>query len=147
MAFQRFADNIDVPNRKEVAWGTNPGGYNPQFNSYTLKAGAAVAPYRIVKFGADPLHAIQGAAAGDTTIGIAMGPVAAAAEDFLMVCLTGIGKVEAGGTFAAGDRLTTDSVGRAVVSSAATDNVIGIALDNGSLAAIVAVNVAPSFHG
>jgi len=148
MAVQRSTDNIDVPNRNEVPWATSPSGYNPQLDDLSFKAGAAISPYRIVKFGSDSLHVIQGAAATDTTIGINQCPQAAATEDQVMVALQGIGKVELGGTVVRGDLLTSDSVGRALASLAVpTDRVIGVALDSGGTGTVIRVSITPSKNG
>ena len=148
MAAQSFADNIDVPNRSEVAWGTHPGGYKGQGNLFTLKAGATVNPYRAVKFGADTAHVIQGAAATDTTIGICQSPQAAATEGYVMLAMFGLAKMELGGTVVAGDLLSSDSVGRGVVSLAApTDRVIAVALASGGTGTVIDVVVSQSKNG
>lgn len=149
MATQRSTDNIDVPNRREVAWGVAPGGYQPQGDLFTLKAGAVVNPYRAVKFGADTAHVIQGAAATDTTIGISQAPQAAAAEDYVMIAMFGLAKMEVGAAgVTAGDLLTSDTVGRAVTSLAApTDRVIGVALQTGTVGQIIDVVISQSKNG
>lgn len=148
MAVQAFADNIDVPNRSEVAWGTHPGGYKGQGNLFTLKAGATVNPYRAVKFGADTAHVIQGAAATDTTIGVSQSPQAATTEGYVMLAMFGLAKIECGGSVTAGDLLTSDSVGRGVTSLAApTDRVIGIALATGTTGSIIDMVVSQSKNG
>ena len=148
MATQRSTDNIDVPNRRVTAWSQAPGGYDPAPYIFTYKAGAAVGAYRIVKFGSDDLHVIQGAAATDTTIGINQSPQAAATEENVMVALQGIGQVELGGTVVRGDLLSSDSVGRAVASLAApTDRVIGIALLSGGSGTVIPVSISPSKNG
>lgn len=148
MAVQRSTDNIDIPNRREVAWSPGPGGYNVQLDDFAYKAGAAVSPYRAVMFGADDLHVIQSAAATDKTIGINQSPQAAAAEDYVMIAFQGLGKVELGGTVARGDLLSSDAVGRAVASLAApTDRVIGVALASGVIGDIVRVSISQSKNG
>ena len=148
MAVQRSTDNIDVPNRNEVPWAVAPSGYNAQIDDLSYKAGAAVSPYRIVKFGTDSLHVIQGAAATDTTIGINQSPQAAAAEDQVMIAFSGLGKVELGGTVVRGALLTSDSVGRALASLAVpTDRVICVALDSGGTGTVIRVSISPSKNG
>lgn len=148
MATQRSTDNIDVPNRRDTSYALAPGGYAPQTNRFDFKAGAAVSAYRIVKFGSDDQHVIQGAAATDTTIGINQAPQAAATEDYVMVALQGLGQVELGGTVVRGDLLTSDSVGRAVASLVApTDRVIGVALASGTVGQFIAVSISPSKNG
>ena len=71
------------------------------------RAGAAVAIHRIVKLGADDDHVLVGAAVGDGLVGVSQnaGPVA---EDAVRVMVTGISKIEAGGTVARGARVTTE---------------------------------------
>lgn len=149
MATQRSTDNIDVPNRREVAWGLAPSGYNPQADDHSgYIANATVNAYRIVKFDTSDSLVIQGAAATDTTIGINQSPQAASAGQAVMLALQGVGKVELGGTVTRGDLLSTDSVGRAVVSLAApTDRVIGVALQSGAIGDIIRVSISPSKNG
>ena len=147
MATQRSTDNIDVPNRSNTAWATYPSGYNGAGYNQAFIAGATVNPYRIVKFSASGV-VIQGAAATDTTIGINQSPQAANATEQTMIALLGLAQVELGGNVARGDLLTTDTVGRAVVSLAApTDRVIGVALESGSSGAFVPVLISQSKNG
>ena len=99
-----------------------------------FKAGAAVAAYRIVKFGADDDHAIQGAAVGDALFGVGDELGADAAEDSLDVTVDGIAEVEFGGTITRGGLVTSDSVGKAVAAAPATgvnNRVVGIAWVSG----------------
>lgn len=146
MAFQRSTDNIDVPNRRQNAWADSPNGYDAQGLRQDFLAGATVNAYRIVKFSGTSV--IQGAAAADTLIGINQSPQAAASGDQTMICLIGMGQVECGGVVAAGDLLTSDTVGRAVVSLAApTDRVIGVALAAGTLGTVIPCVIAPSKNG
>lgn len=148
MAAQRSTDNIDIPNRREVAWATAPSGYNPQMDDLSYVANATVNPYRIVKFDTADNLVIQGAAATDTTIGINQSPQAALVNQQVMLAFQGVGKVELGGSVTRGDLLTSDSVGRAVTSLAApTDRVIGVALQSGVLGDIVRVSITPSKNG
>lgn len=148
MAVQRSTDNIDVPNRANVTWSVAPGSYNPQMDDMAYKAEATVNPYRIVKFGTSSLFVIQGAAASDTTIAINQSPQAANANDPVLLAFTGLGLIELGGTVVRGDLLTSDTVGRGVVSLAApTDRVIGVALDSGGTGAVIRVLISPSKNG
>lgn len=147
MATQRSTDNIDVPNRRVTAWADSPNGYDAMGLNQSYVAGATVNAYRIVKFSAANT-VIQGAAATDTTVGINQSPQAALSGDQTMICLIGMGQVECGGVVAAGDLLTSDTVGRAVVSLAApTDRVIGVALAAGTLGAVIPCVIAPSKNG
>lgn len=147
MATQRSTDNIDVPNRRDTSWGLAPNSYSPAAYNMSYLAGAAISPYRIVKFSASGV-VIQGAAAADTIIGINQSPQAAVANDQVMIALTGLGQVECGGTVVRGDLLTTDSVGRAVVSLAApTDRTIGVALESGSTGTVIPVAISQAKNG
>lgn len=148
MATQRSTDNIDIPNRREVAWGVAPSGYAPGIFDMGYVANATVNAYRIVKFDGTTGKVIQGAAATDTTIGINQSPQLALVNQPVMVQHLGLGKVELGGTVAAGDLLSSDSVGRAVASLAApTDRVIGVALGAGGTGTVIPVLIVPSKNG
>lgn len=96
-----------------------------------FKAGAAIAKHRIVKFGADDSHVIQGAAATDALFGVADSLGAAAAEDRVDVQLAGVVTVDFGGTVTRGGLVTSDATGQAVAaapSAGVNNRVIGIAL-------------------
>lgn len=148
MAVQRSTNNIDIPNRRDAAWGLVPGGYNGQLDEFTPIAGATVNAYRAVKPGASAGFVIQGAAAADALIGVNQSPQAALVNQPIMLAVTGVGKIEVGATpVAAGDFLTTDTVGRAVPSVTATDRVVGYALEAGAAAAIIRLVIVPHFHG
>jgi len=82
-----------------------------------VKAGAAVVKHRIVKFGADDDHMVQGAAATDLLMAVADELGASAAEKRLDVVVAGIADVEYGGTVTRGDPLTSDAVGKAIKST------------------------------
>ena len=106
-----------------------------------------ISPYRIVKFGADDDHVIQGAAATDSLIGVIDQPrVAAAAEERVDVIHNGIADVEFGGTITRGGLVTSDTTGRAVAAApgAGTNNdVIGRALMSGVIGDIGKVLIDP----
>ena len=93
--------------------------------SYTAEA--AVAAYRIVKLGA------------------------AVANDRIDIVRSGISEVEYGGTIAAGDLLTADASGRAIVATAGAGTnvrVIGVAEVAGVLGDIGSLLIDPgSFQG
>lgn len=113
----------------------------------TLKAGAAITKNRIVKFGADDNHVIQGAAATDALIGVADRLGAAAAEDQVDVHLSGVVEVEFGGTVTRGGLLTSDANGKAVAAAPApgvNNAVIGRAVVSGVAGDIGSVLLAPS---
>lgn len=96
----------------------------------TFRAGAAIAPFRIVKMtGADQVGPSTGAT--DTMVGINddVAPVTGENVDIVMLGLT---FVEAGAAFAANARLTSDATGRAVAAAPAAgtnNNCVGFAVD------------------
>lgn len=111
-----------------------------------FNAGAPVAPYRIVKFGASDQEAIQAAAATDNSIGLSDQLGAAKAGDPLDVIRSGLGEVEFGGNVTRGDWLTADADGKAVTASPATGatvQVIGRAEVSGVDGDIGSVHIAP----
>jgi hypothetical protein len=97
---------------------------DPKYKQYV--AAAAIAPYRIVVPGATAGTVQQAAAASGKSFGVSwdVGPVTGERLD---VCHSGIHLVEAGAAFAAGDPLTSDAQGRAVLANTAGQRVIGIA--------------------
>lgn len=114
-------------------------------------AEAAIAAYRIVKFGAADGGVLQAAAATDKAVGVTDRLAAAVAGDRVDVTRTGIAEVEYGGTVAAGDLLTADASGRAIVATAAAAanvRVIGVAEVAGVVGDIGSMLIAPgSFQG
>lgn len=114
-------------------------------------AEAAIAAYRIVKFGAADGGILQSAAAADKHVGVIDRMPAAVAGDRVDVIRSGIAEVEYGGTVAAGDLLTSDASGRAVVATAsagANVRVVGVAEVAGVVGDIGSMLVQPcSFQG
>lgn len=114
-------------------------------------AEAAIAAYRIVKFGAADGGILQSAAAADKHVGVIDRMPAAVAGDRLDVTRSGIAEVEYGGTVAAGDLLTADASGRAIaVTAGAGTNVrvIGVAEVAGVVSDIGSMLIIPgSFQG
>lgn len=108
----------------------------------TFKAGAAIAARRIVKFGADDEHVIQGAASSDCLIGVMPRFAAAVAEDRVDITIAGIKEVELGGSVTRGDRLTSDSVGRGVAATGG-NSYVGVAFASGVSGDIVPCLVCP----
>lgn len=105
-------------------------------------ADAAIAPYRIAKFGAADGNVAQGAAATDLLIGVVGRVAVAAAGDRVDVSRSGIREVEYGGAVARGDQLTSDANGKAItaaptaganVRTIGTAEVSGVLGDIGSL--------------
>ena len=117
--------------------------------SYTAEA--AIAAYRIVKFGAADGGVLQASAAADKLIGVTDRLAAAVANDRIDIVRSGISEVEYGGTIAAGDLLTADASGRAIVATAGAGTnvrVIGVAEVAGVLGDIGSLLIDPgSFQG
>jgi hypothetical protein len=113
----------------------NPG----LIKSFTSEA--AIAAYRIVKFGTSDGAVLQAAAVGDSLIGVT-GQVAGDAGKRVDVILSDTAEVEYGGNVTRGDWLTSDASGRAVSAAPAAgvnNNVIGRAMVSGVLGDIGAV--------
>lgn len=112
----------------------------------TFVAEAAVAAYRIVKFGTSDANVVQAAAVSDALVGVS-GLVAGDLGKRVDIIMSDIAEIEYGGTVTRGDWLTTDASGRAVVSAPAAgtnNNVIGRALVSGVLGDIGSCLVVPS---
>ena len=110
-----------------------------------FKAGADIAPYRIVKFGSDDDSMIQSTGATDDMLGVS-DSLGANAGDRVDVILTGACEVEYGGTVTRGKPLTSDSEGRAVQAAPAAGtkvNIIGYAAVSGVSGDIGSVRIAP----
>jgi hypothetical protein len=107
---------------------------NPTLNkNYTAEA--EVKKHRIVKFGAADGQVIYADSATAKSIGVSM-ELDSDAGDRVDVTRTGMPAVEYGGTVAAGDLLTSDAEGRAVVAAPSTGGnmrIIGIAEHAGSV--------------
>lgn len=111
-----------------------------------LIAEAAIAKRRIVKFGADADHALQGAAVTDLLIGVST-EIDAALGERVDVVLDGIAEVEFGGNVTRGNKLTSDADGKAVVAAPAAgvnNQIIGIAMVDGVLGDIGSVHLKQS---
>jgi hypothetical protein len=117
----------------------------------TFTAGAAIARSRIVQFGADERTCIQSSAAISAHIGVADDVGASGPGRAVDVVLQGVPTVEYGGPVTRGALLTSDSVGRAIVATAAAGtnvSVIGRAMVDGVLGDRGAVLLQPgSFQG
>ena len=107
-------------------------------------AGAAVAAYRIVKFGTSDDEVIQSAAATDQHIGVGPGFAVDSAER-MDVTMVGIAEVELGGTVARGADVTANATGQGV-AAAATNSIIGRALQSGVSGQIVPVLLSTGMH-
>ena len=117
---------------------------NPLLNK-AFSAGAAVNPYRIVKFSAAET-VIQGAAATDSLVGVNT-DLSVASGERIEVAVQGIAYVEAGAAVTVGALVTADSVGRGVAAAPATgvnNRHIGIAMEAASAAGdIIRVLLSP----
>jgi len=96
----------------------------------TFTAFAPVKPYRIVKFSANPGQVQQSVSASDQSFGVSNLIGADAAGERVDVVVMGIPEVEYGGNVTAGNPLTADAEGKAVVA-AAGDVKIGCAMVTG----------------
>lgn len=106
--------------------------------------GAAVLPFRIVKYGAADGAVINSAAAADKHAGVADSRGCAAAGDAVDVYKSGTVDVEYGGNVTRGDPLTSDAVGRAVTAAPAAGanvRIIGFAEVSGVLGDIGEVDL------
>ena len=114
--------------------------------SKNYSAEGAIPANRIFKFGAADGGILVGAAATDKLVGVTGRIAAAVVGDRIDGVRLGIAEVEYGGTVAAGDPLTSDASGRAVVAApAAGSNVrlIGFAEVAGVLGDIGSVFISP----
>lgn len=111
--------------------------------SYT--AGAAVAAYRIVKFGSADGEVIQGAAATDSLIGVS-GELAAASGARIDINQGGMPDVEFGGSVTRGGPVTADADGKAVAaapSAGSNARIIGFAVNSAASGDIAPIVFAP----
>ncbi len=107
------------------------------------RAGAAVAAYRIVKFGAAEREVLHCAAAADLSIGITdRSAQGTAPGDRIDVVRAGLAEVEYGGAVTRGQLLTADATGRAIASTGA-GRTIGVAEVSGVESDIGIVLIAP----
>jgi len=81
-------------------------------------AGAAIAPNRFIKFGADDRTVLQGAAGSDFIFAVS-DDVGCASGERLDNILTDSAIIEYGGTVTRGALLMSDSMGRAIAATAA----------------------------
>ena len=96
----------------------------------TFTAASVVSPYRLVKFAASLNQIEQAASAADQCFGVANLIGADAIGDRVDVVVMGIAEVEFGGVVTAGNPLTADAEGKAVVAVAG-DVVAGCAMASG----------------
>lgn len=108
-------------------------------------AEAAIAAYRIVKWGAADGQVLQAAAVGDKQIGVSneIGP---AINERCDIVRSGIADVQYGGNVTRGDPLTSDANGKAVAAAPAAgvnNYIIGFAEVSGVDGDIGSVLIAP----
>lgn len=111
----------------------------------TLIAGALIAAYRIVKFGAADTAVLQAAAATDLSIGVS--DLGGASGEPTDVIVDGIAVVEYGGDVTRGAKLTADADGKAIAAAPAAGvnaQVIGIAMLSGVAGDLGSVRISPS---
>ena len=110
-----------------------------------LVAEAAINPYRIVKFGTTDDFVIQGAAVGDSLIGV-VEAVAPALGERCDVVMGGIAEISLGGSVTRGGLITSNGTGQGVAAApaAGTNNsVIGRALMSGVSGDVIPVLLVP----
>ena len=118
-------------------------------NSVLVKnytAGAGVAPFRIVKFGADDKTVVQAAADTDALIGVS-NDLGGDSGERVDVETIGVAEVEYGGDVTRGALLTSGADGKAIATApgAGTNmSVIGRAMAAGADGEIGSVLLAPS---
>lgn len=124
MAYDEAIRNITLTADASLAGYTGvagtPGAANPHYGK---------AQYRFVKVTGAKQCGLA-TAAGDAVVGVCQGKPQVAGEA-TTVAIRGVSRVMAGGAFAAGAKVDTDSTGRAVVAAGAG---IGIALEAATVA-------------
>lgn len=119
------------------------GGSFQGFYSGKANADLSAAQYKIVKMtAADVVDLCSGT--GDIAIGVLNNKPKANAG--AQVLIAGVGKVIAGGTITAGDRIGTGASGTAVTKTADADWIIGIALTSGVSGELVSYLAAPAYR-
>jgi hypothetical protein len=107
----------------------------------TFNAPVAVTPYTLVTFAAGSNNVEIANAVADPIIGLS-DSVGSQDNGRCDVIMAGVSEARVGGTVTKGDVLTTDSTGRAILASAGTDRVLGIAMADAVIGDIAAVLVA-----
>ncbi|MDQ1229281.1 hypothetical protein [Sphingomonas sp. SORGH_AS_0879] len=112
-----------------------------------FRAGAAIAPYLILKFGADDQTLLPAAGPTDDLIATSTELAAVQGERF-DAALGGLPEVRLGGNVGRGRPITSDAQGRAVEAAPAAGvrvRIIGFSLATGVLGDVVAYRPAPGF--
>lgn len=112
---------------------------------YSLLAGAAIAKGKAVKAGSDDNHVIAGTANTSKCIGICQN-APAAAEDIAEIAMPGGGaKGLLGEAVVMGDPLVSHTDGTLVLPNAANDRIVAYAMQAGSAADLIDVEVVLGF--
>jgi hypothetical protein len=98
--------------------------HNTSLRNYL--APAAIAAFRLVKFGANPGEVAQATAATEALMGVTT-LVAPDVGERVDLVKSGLADVTYGGTVAAGDPLTSDGSGKAIKATVAGSRLIGFA--------------------
>lgn len=112
----------------------------------TLDAEGDISPYRICAYGTADYSAKQATAATDALMGTS-DDLGTQANGRVDVCMGGLPEVEAGGTLAAGDPITSDAEGKAVKAEAAGNRIIGFAMISASAGDIIPYQFSPGTLG
>lgn len=94
------------------------------YKAYTAESG--IGKFKICKFGTTVGGAVQAAAAADKMMGVSSEVVVDSAQR-VDIARDGLARVVYGGTVAAGDLLTSDASGNAVVTTTQGNRYLGIA--------------------
>lgn len=92
-------------------------------------ADGAISKFRVVKFGSDDNHCAQSTARNSLVLGVNASLAADAAEDPVDIVVGGIATVEYGGSVTRGQKLTSDTSGKAI---AATDRIYQVVISGGA---------------
>lgn len=140
-----LAKLVDISNRHSDLRALGPLG-TQQGVIVPYRAGGALTPGQVVKFGSSDGIVVASAAETDLHIGIYVGDEVAAAGQTVPICVLGLANAVAGDTVTRGQRLTGEtSTGRVVpVDASAGEVVIGIALASGGDGDTIPVLVVPS---
>ena len=112
----------------------------------TFDAEGEIAPYRICAHGSKDYAVKQATAKTDALLGTT-DELGRQPNNRVDVCLDKMPEVEAGGTLAAGDPLTSDANGKAVKATTGGDRLIGFARSSASAGDIITYIHAPGTLG
>ena len=107
-----------------------------------LKAGAAIAAYRLVEIKTADNEVHQAAADTAKLVG-AIGRTAGASGDTVDIAIAGVAEVEAGADVTRGDLVTADADGKATPTTTAGKRIVGIAMGSAVAGDIFNVLLSP----